>query len=144
MLKTELDIKVSEATVKRARKKLGWIKNGPKYCQLVKEKNRIARLAFCEEAIRTKDDFADVIFTDECTVCMETHAKICFRRIGAPEAETQSETSLQDSRLGRDKYSWCQRHPAFHRNYEERILCRENSVWSAFAIHQGMFSRWKV
>ena len=81
-LQREFGLKVSEATVKRARKKLGWIKSGPKYCQLVKEKNRIARLNFCLEASRTKDNFVNVIFTDECLVWMDTHAKICFRRIG--------------------------------------------------------------
>ena len=81
-LQREFGLKVSEATVKRARRKLGWIKSGPKYCQLVKDKKRAARLNFCQEAVRTKDNFADVIFTDECSVWMETHAKICFRRIG--------------------------------------------------------------
>ena len=40
-MQRKFDLKVSEATIKRARKKLGWIKSGPKYCQLVKEKNRL-------------------------------------------------------------------------------------------------------
>ena len=30
--------------------------------------------------MRTKEDFADVVFTDECTVQLEHHSRICFRK----------------------------------------------------------------
>lgn len=84
MIEKKFKVKVSQATVRRARRKLGWIRSGTKYCQLVKEKNRVARLKFAEEALATNDDFNNVIFTDECSVWMESHAKICFRRNGQP------------------------------------------------------------
>ena len=125
-LQKEFGLKVSEATVKRARKKLGWIKSGPKYCQLVKEKNRIARLNFCLEASRTNDNFANVIFTDECSVWMETHTKICFRRIGElPKQKPKVKHPYKiHACLGRDQYTRCKRHSFVYRNHEERILCR--------------------
>ena len=63
-LQREFGLKVSEAAVKRTRKKLGWIKSGLQYCQLVKKKNRIAKLNFCLEASRTEDNFVNVIFTN--------------------------------------------------------------------------------
>ena len=35
---------------------------------------------WCTEELRKKDDFSDVIFTDESTVQLEQHSKICFRK----------------------------------------------------------------
>ena len=77
-------LKVSTAAIKRARKKLGWVKSGVRYCQLVKEKNRIERLVFAQNWLATKEDFSNIIFTDESSIWLENHAKICFRRINAP------------------------------------------------------------
>ena len=39
MLAQELTIDISESTVKRLQRKLGWLSTGSKYCQLVKEQN---------------------------------------------------------------------------------------------------------
>ena len=36
----------SESKVKRLRKKLGWVQTGTKYCQLIREPNRVKRLEF--------------------------------------------------------------------------------------------------
>ena len=38
------------------------------------------RLIWCKEQQRSKEDFADVIFTDECTVQLEQHNRVCFRK----------------------------------------------------------------
>ena len=35
---------------------------------------------WCEEQLRNKDDFNNVIFADESTVQLEQHSKICFRK----------------------------------------------------------------
>jgi hypothetical protein len=51
--------------IKATRKKLGWVKSGPKYCQVVREANRIARLGFCQQLKAKNETFEDVIFTDE-------------------------------------------------------------------------------
>ena len=75
-------MRFSETTIKRARKKLGWVKTGPKYCQLVREKNRVDRLDFSERVHASGDDFKNVIFTDESSIWLEQHGKLCFRKIG--------------------------------------------------------------
>ena len=54
----------SETTIKRVRKKLGWVKTGPKYCQLVREKNRVDWLDLCKNVHASGDDFENVIFME--------------------------------------------------------------------------------
>ena len=38
------------------------------------------RLVWCKEQLKSKENFADVIFTDECTVQLEQHSRVCFRK----------------------------------------------------------------
>lgn len=75
---------VSISTIKRARKGLGWVATRPKYCQLIREVNKIKRVNWCEERIKDNEKFEDVIFTDECTVELDNHGRICFRKIKQP------------------------------------------------------------
>ena len=39
---------------------------------------------WCKEQLRTGEEFSDVIFTDECTIQLEQHSRICFRKILQP------------------------------------------------------------
>ena len=41
-------------------------------------------MIWCQEQLRTKDEFTDVIFTDETTVQLEQHSRICFRKRRQP------------------------------------------------------------
>ena len=84
LLYSELDVHLSTATIKRARKKLGWRKCGPRYCQIVREANRVARLAFAQQCLDNNEDFDNVIFTDESTIWLERHGKVCFRKEETP------------------------------------------------------------
>ena len=70
----------SESKVKRLRKKLGWVQTGTKYCQFIREPNRVKRVQFCLKCREDRETFDNVIFTYECSVLMESHAKISFRR----------------------------------------------------------------
>ena len=74
------DLHLSISTVRRARKDLGWVSTRPKYCQLIREANKEKRLQWCREVSRCGDDFADVIWTDECTVELQQHSLRCFRK----------------------------------------------------------------
>ena len=47
---------------------------------MVKEKNRIERLAFACKCQENNDKFDNVIFMDESLIWLEQHAKLCFRR----------------------------------------------------------------
>lgn len=35
---------------------------------------------WCEEQLRTRDDFNNVIFTDESSIQLEHHSRVCFRK----------------------------------------------------------------
>lgn len=81
-LKRDCNLNVSEATIRRARRKLGWLCEKTKYCQFVREANKAKRLTFCLEALAVKDKFTDTIFTDESTIQVEQYARISFRKKG--------------------------------------------------------------
>jgi len=49
-------IQISLATVKRCRTTLGWTFNGTRYCQMIREANKLKRLEFANQCLATKDD----------------------------------------------------------------------------------------
>ena len=63
----------------RYRKRLGWTNTRPHYCQLIREANKMKRKEWCERQIQSKEQFGDVMFTDECTVQLDHHGRLCFR-----------------------------------------------------------------
>ena len=67
---------VSVSTVKRARFLLGWESKRTRYCALISERNEEKRLLFCQH-LQDNDDmaFEDVIWTDECSVQLESPEK---------------------------------------------------------------------
>ena len=69
---------ISIGTVKRARKHLGWVATRPKYSQLVRDANKEKRLTWCKEQLAKEDKSLDVVFTDESSVQLDNHARICF------------------------------------------------------------------
>ena len=78
------DLNVSVDTIRRYRRAEGWVCTRPHYCQLIRHINKRKRVAWCEEEIKSKDDFADIIFSDECTVQLEQHGRLCFRKRKQP------------------------------------------------------------
>ena len=74
---------VSLSTMKRQRKQLGWVCTRP-HCQLIRELNKLKRVVWCKEQLRAKEDFSNVIFSDECTIQLEHHGRLCFRKIRQP------------------------------------------------------------
>ena len=71
---------ISLRTILRCRTTLGWTFRGSAYCQLIREANKEKRLAFARQYL--DDDFKNVIWTDECTVQMESHRRFCCRKRG--------------------------------------------------------------
>lgn len=51
--------------------------------------NKRKRLAWCKEQLRTNEQFENVIFTDESTVQLEQHGRICFRKRLQPRSLKQ-------------------------------------------------------
>ena len=78
LLKEWPDLAVSISTIKRARYQLGWRATRPKYCQLVREANKAKRLDWCKDRLMENEQFDNVIFTDECSVQLDSHGRLCF------------------------------------------------------------------
>ena len=84
MIREEFGEAISETTIRCTRRKFGWLSTGTKYCQLVREANREKRLKFCRKLQAKKDEFNDVIFTDESSIALERHSKITFHHWWEP------------------------------------------------------------
>ena len=75
-------INISLATILRARTILGWTFRGSAYCQLIRDINKVKRRDWASANLH--DNFEDVIWSDECSVQMESHRRTCCRKIGEP------------------------------------------------------------
>lgn len=78
------DLSVSERTVGRARSELGWVFQNTRYCQIIRDTNKLARLDWAKKMLEQNETFDDVIFTDETTFEVDFHCTKSFRRIGQP------------------------------------------------------------
>ena len=102
------ELQVSIPTIKRVRKDMEWVCTRPHYCQLrpvslwcmcfisnycllqlciilsvmflCLQLNKRKRLMWCKEQLRSKEDFKNVIFADECSVQLEHHSRTCFHK----------------------------------------------------------------
>lgn len=76
---------VSLSTVLRCRTALGWTFRGSAYCQLIRTANKAARLQWAQQYLHEAErGFTDVIWSDECSVQMESHRRYCCRKQGEP------------------------------------------------------------
>jgi len=73
---------ISSKTILRCRTALGWTFRGSAYCQLIREPNKVKRLEWARQHL--DDNFDDVVWTDECSVQLETHKRFCCRKQGEP------------------------------------------------------------
>lgn len=71
---------MSLSTIKRARKAKGWVCTRPHYCQIVRDLNKRKRYLWCRYLKDTNERYENVVFTDECTVQLERHSRVCFRK----------------------------------------------------------------
>jgi len=78
-------LNVSVSTVKRARMELGWTAKKTRYGALVSEVNQEKQVEWCREQQETGDmESDDVLFTDECTVQLDSHRRVMFYKKGQP------------------------------------------------------------
>lgn len=61
----------------------GWVSSLPHYCQVIRDINKVKRSLWCQQQLANRQDFTDVIWTDECSVIIERKRK-SYRRIGQP------------------------------------------------------------
>jgi transposase len=89
-LLTSRGYSISLRTILRCRSSLGWTYRGSAYCQFIRDANKQKRLAWAEQIGTYKDeDFEEVIWTDECTIQLETHVAFVVENV--------------ESRLGRSQ-----------------------------------------
>ena len=74
----------SVRTIARARNDLGWTFTTARYCQAIRDANKLKRVEWVNRCLEDQEQFKDVIFTDECTVQLECHRTKSFRKTGAP------------------------------------------------------------
>ena len=72
----EEGIFVSRSSVGRALKRMGWSASATRYCQLIREQNKLKRVEFCQKILREGDTFENVVFTDETMIQL----KPCHRK----------------------------------------------------------------
>ena len=65
--------RLSLSTVLRCRSQLGWTYRGSAYCQVIRDANKVKRLDWARANIG--GDFSDVVYTDECSIQMESHRR---------------------------------------------------------------------
>ena len=78
-------ISFSRSSVRRAQREKGWTASKAKYCQMIRNANYEKRLLWCKQCLQDAETFDDVIFSDESTVVIDNHGRLCFRKIGEPK-----------------------------------------------------------
>ena len=82
MITSQFNVSFSTSKIKRLRKNLGWYATGTKYCQLVREVNRIKRLDFAKENL--DKNFDNVLWSDESCIQLDWNGKLSFHRWWEP------------------------------------------------------------
>lgn len=79
-----LGLRGSKSSVARARQKLGWTSRATRYCQMIRQPNKVKRVEFCQQLLESGDTFEDVIFTDEAMVQLTSHVRRSYHQVGMP------------------------------------------------------------
>ena len=69
---------LSLRTILWCRTSLGWTFRGSAYCQLIRHENKQKRLEWARANVQL--DWGNVVWTDECTVQLETHRRFCCQK----------------------------------------------------------------
>ena len=76
---------LSQSSVLRCRRMLGWTVRGSAYCQMIREANKGKRLEWATKFLHEAETgFLDVIFSEETSIQMESHRRFCCRKRGDP------------------------------------------------------------
>ena len=71
------DVRVT-SYMSKVRKALGWCTRTLQYCQLISHKNKLCRVQWSLDALRSKETFDNVIFTVETSVEMGADERLLF------------------------------------------------------------------
>ncbi len=73
-------VQISRTTILRGRHSLGWTFRGSAYCQLIREANKQKRFEWAQANLQ--NEFDDITWTDETSVQLECHKRVCCRKVG--------------------------------------------------------------
>ena len=68
---------LSHWTILRSRTSLGWTFRGSAYCPFIRQQNKLKHLEWARN-----DDFENIVWTDECSVQLETQRRFSCRKRG--------------------------------------------------------------
>lgn len=71
---------ISLSTATRVIDVASFVATKPRYCQLIREANKEARVAFCKELIRMDEQFEDVVFTEESSIRLHYNKPVAYRK----------------------------------------------------------------
>ena len=77
-------ISVSSSKVQRSRKQQGWTLQRTAYCQLIRDTSKVKQLEFAQCVLESGDTFHNVIFSDECSISLQSYHYTCFRMADEP------------------------------------------------------------
>lgn len=100
-------------------------RTSPKYCQVISEPYRIARLAFCERCIEDSETLDDVIFADESRIKdldSKPWENLFQERGHADQIKAQSKTSVEGAHVGWHIKTRCNTDRSLHGHHEGRFL----------------------
>ncbi|KAL7372644.1 hypothetical protein ABVT39_020044 [Epinephelus coioides] len=79
-IEADFGVQVSLTSIRRARRRLGWTFSKTRFCPLLKERNKDARLQQASQWKASGETWHNVLFTDETTVALEHYARQSFHR----------------------------------------------------------------
>ena len=83
------NIRPSLTRINEVRRSLGYTSTSVKYCQLIRDVNKVKRMEWCQEMVRTNEQFDNVIFTDESKVqSHQNRRRLTYRKHGEPVPKT--------------------------------------------------------
>lgn len=82
VLLNETGVLFGTSTIRKARRKLDWKCQRSRFAQCIRRKNQLLRVVHARKVCSDKETYNNVVFTDECTVEMDNHSRIYFRRKG--------------------------------------------------------------
>lgn len=74
---------ISKSTTRRAISAAGFTNTAPRYCQMIRNPNKIKRVDFCKQLIDCDETFDDVIFSDESSIQLHGNKQTCYRQNGS-------------------------------------------------------------
>ena len=63
---------------------MGWSAHATRYCQLIRVRNKLKRVQFCQMLLANGDNFDNVVFTDEAMIQLKPAHRKSYHKKGEP------------------------------------------------------------